>query len=255
MSKTNSTKIMDGDLPTNVSDESQLANLPPECLASFITTGISLVGGSESSGSDTTDGDDNDNDEMTTKIRPLRHVDDIGNEYFYSLKPMQYSVIFILLVELFERFAFYGIYYTQTLFLTGAYNEDWNAGFTSVKASSFVSISTMVAYTTPFIGAFVSDSLFGDYKSLMIGLLVFYIPGVSLIVLTTIPNLLGDEFNETLLTFGFLFLWPLGTGIVKSIVNGKFFYSILFFQTSFFCSIHFSIHWLVISHFFYFFLS
>jgi hypothetical protein len=224
---------LNGDLPTNVSDESELANLPPECLASY-TTGISLVdGGSNygSSGSNTTDdGGDDDSDEMTNIERPLRHVDDMGNEYFYSLKPMQYSVIFILLVELFERFAFYGIYYTQTLFLTGAYNEDWNAGFTSVKASSFVSISTMVAYTTPFIGAFVSDSLFGDYKSLMIGLLVFYIPGVSLIVLTTIPNLLGDEFNETLLTFGFLFLWPLGTGIVKSIVNGEF--VLLFFHLS-----------------------
>lgn len=219
-------EILNGDLPTNVSDESQLANLPPECLASY-TTGISLVGGGNeygSSGSDTTD----DSDEMIKIERPLRHVDEMGNEYYYSLKPMQYSVIFILIVELFERFAFYGIYYTQTLFLTGAYNEDWNAGFTSVKAASFVSMSTMVAYTTPFIGAFVSDSLFGDYKSLMVGLLVFYIPGVSLILLTTIPNLLGDEFNETLLTFGFLFLWPLGTGIVKSIVNGEF--VLLFFH-------------------------
>ena len=240
-------EILNGDLPTNVSDESQLANLPPECLASY-TTGISLVGGGNeygssgsdmslvgggneygSSGSDTTDdSNDDDSDEMIKIERPLRHVDDMGNEYFYSLKPMQYSVIFILIVELFERFAFYGIYYTQTLFLTGAYNEDWNAGFTSVKAASFVSMSTMVAYTTPFIGAFVSDSLFGDYKSLMVGLLVFYIPGVSLILLTTIPNLLGDEFNETLLTFGFLFLWPLGTGIVKSIVNGEF--VLLFFH-------------------------
>ena len=217
-------EILNGDLPTNVSDESQLANLPPECLASY-TTGIFLVGGGNeygSSGSDTTDDGNDDSNEMIKIERPLRHVDDMGNEYFYSLKPMQYSVIFILIVELFERFAFYGIYYTQTLFLTGAYNEDWNAGFTSVKAASFVSMSTMVAYTTPFIGAFVSDSLFGDYKSLMVGLLVFYIPGVSLILLTTIPNLLGDEFNETLLTFGFLFLWPLGTGIVKSIVNGEF---------------------------------
>ena len=191
----------DDDLPTNVSEESQLSSLPKECLA--ISDMINVE------------------DQGTQGERPLRHVDESGNDFFYSLKPMQYSVVFILLVELFERFAFYGIYYTQTLFLTGAYNNDWNAGFASVEASSFVSASTMIAYTTPFVGAYFSDSLFGDYQSLMIGLILFYIPGVTLVVLTTVPNLLGDEFNNSVLTVGFLFLWPLGTGIVKSIVNGE----------------------------------
>lgn len=191
----------DDDLPTNVSEESDLSKLPNECLA---------FSNQDSNG----DGGD-----LLHRERPLRHVDESGNEFFYSLKPMKYSVVFILLVELFERFAFYGIYYTQTLFLTGAYNKDWNAGFASVQASSFVSASTMIAYTTPFVGAYFSDTLFGDYQSLMIGLMFFYIPGVTLVVLTTIPNLLGDEFNNNALTIGFLFLWPLGTGIVKSIVN------------------------------------
>lgn len=181
----------DDDLPSNVSEESQLAVLPQECLS----------------------GD---------KERPLRHVDDMGFAYWYSLSPMKYSVIFILMVELFERFSFYSICYTLTLFLTGAFNEDWNAGFTSVKAASYVSVSTMVAYTTPFVGAFFADSLFGDYKSILVGLLFFYVPGVALVALTTVPHLLGDEFNESLLTLGILVLWPLGTGIVKSIVNGEF---------------------------------
>ncbi len=194
----------DDDLPTNMSEESQLPSLPQECLA---FSGKGGTGDNEEGGA--------------WRERPLRHVDDLGNEFFYSLKPMKYSVVFILLVELFERFAFYGIYYTQTLFLTGAYNKDWNAGFASVQASSFVSASTMIAYTTPFIGAYFSDAIFGDYQSLMIGLIFFYIPGVALVVMTTIPNLLGDEFNNNILALGFLFLWPLGTGMVKSIVNGK----------------------------------
>ena len=30
--------------------------------------------------------------------------------------------------ELWERFSFYGINYTQTAFLTGAYDSQWNAG-------------------------------------------------------------------------------------------------------------------------------
>lgn len=201
----------DDELPTNVSEENQLSCLPQECLApAYLKKSADL--------------NDSDDDETRKQLqqqreRPLRHVDDRGNEYFYSLKPMQYSVVFILLVELFERFAFYGIYYTQTLFLTGAYNADWNAGFASVEASSFVSASTMIAYTTPFVGAYFSDKLFGDYPSLLVGLLFFYIPGVALIVSTTVPKLLGEDFNATLLTVGFLVLWPLGTGIVKSIVN------------------------------------
>ncbi|KAG7347210.1 proton-dependent oligopeptide transporter family protein [Nitzschia inconspicua] len=178
----------DDDLPTNIHEENQLSLLPEECLS----------------------GD---------KERPLRHVDDLGNSYQYSLSPMLYSVCNILVVETFERFSFYSICYTMTLFLTGAYDDDWNAGFTSVKAASFVSVSTMVAYSTPFVGAYLADSLLGDYKSILLGLLVFYIPGVLIIMLTTIPHLLGDEFNDKLLTLAVLCMWPMGTGIVKSIVN------------------------------------
>lgn len=67
----------DDELPTNVETREQLALLPPECLS----------------------GD---------KERPLRHVDDQGNVYHYALKPMTFSVVRILMVELFERFSFYG---------------------------------------------------------------------------------------------------------------------------------------------------
>ncbi|KAL3904580.1 MAG: hypothetical protein SGILL_010011, partial [Bacillariaceae sp.] len=132
---------------------------------------------------------------------------------------MTYSVIFILLVELLERFSFYGINYTQTAFLTGQYNEDWNAGFNAIKASSYVSISTAVAYSMPFLGAFLADNVLGDYWSILVGDVFFYIPGLVLITLSTVPGLLGDEFPKKLLSIGLLFLWPMGTGIVKSIVN------------------------------------
>ena len=51
--------------------------------------------------------------------RPLLHVDECGNEYTYYLNPMGSSVLFILLVEMLERFSFYGINYTTTAYLTG----------------------------------------------------------------------------------------------------------------------------------------
>jgi proton-dependent oligopeptide transporter, POT family len=82
-----------------------------------------------------------------------------------------------------------------------------------------VSISVAVAYTTPFIGAFLADQVLGDYWSILAGTLLFYLPGLLLIALTSVPQLLGEEFNRRALAFGLLLLWPTGTGIVKSIVN------------------------------------
>lgn len=178
----------DDDLPNNIHEESQLPLVPEDCLS-----------------------DD--------PKRPLLHIDDLGNKFHYALQPMAYSVFFILMVELLERFSFYGYYYTLTLYLTGAYNENWNAGFASVKAASYVSMSTMVAYTTPFVGAFLADAMWGEHKSILFGLLCFYVPGVFLMTLTTIPGFFGDEFASGLLSVAVLFLWPMGTGIVKSMVN------------------------------------
>eukprot|EP00934_Nitzschia_sp_Nitz4_P008441 Nitzschia sp. Nitz4//scaffold4_size323378//111435//113603//NITZ4_000648-RA/size323378-processed-gene-0.274-mRNA-1//1//CDS//3329553363//8431//frame0 len=178
----------DDDLPTNISTVEQLETIPEFCLSG-------------------------------NKERPLRHVNEKGDVSMYALKPMYYSVIFILLVELLERFTFYGVQYTQTSFLTGAYNEDWNADMSAVGASSYVSISTAIAYSMPFLGAYLADSVLGDYWAILFGSLVLYIPGITLIMLSSVPNLLGSEFPKTLLSFGLLFLWPTGTGVVKSIVN------------------------------------
>jgi proton-dependent oligopeptide transporter, POT family len=190
-----STCMSDDNIPTNVSTEEQLALLPPECLSNVAD-------------------------------RPLQHYhEDNVTITTYSLQPMLYSVIVILLVEGIERFVFYGINYTQTSYLTGEYSDtypkysDWNANMDAISASSYVSISVAVAYTTPFIGAYFADQLFGDYYTIIIGILCFYIPGILIIALTTIPNVLGTTFNNSFLTFGLLILWPTGTGIVKSVVN------------------------------------
>lgn len=56
--------------------------------------------------------------------RPLLHIDESSvdgtiTEYKYYLNPMKSCVIFILLVEMLERFSFYGINYTTTAYLTG----------------------------------------------------------------------------------------------------------------------------------------
>ena len=176
------------ELPTNVCELEQLAQVPSECKSGDPT-------------------------------RPLLHTDEQGVSYKYALKPMFFSVSFILLVELLERFSFYGIQYTQTSYLTGVYNKQWNAGLASITASSYVSVSSAIAYTAPFLGAMLADQVLGDYRSILFGSVLLYLPGLLLIALTTVPGLLGDRFNTGVLRLGLLVLWPIGTGIVKSIVN------------------------------------
>ena len=89
----------------------------------------------------------------------------------------------------------------------------------AIAASSYVAISTAVAYTMPFVGAVLADSVLGEYWSILFGTIVFYIPGLALITLSSVPYLLGETFNKKALSFGLLCMWPCGTGIVKSIVN------------------------------------
>jgi len=104
----------------------------------------------------------------------------------------------------------------------------------SVIASSYVSISTAVAYTTPFLGALLADNFLGEYMTILVGCIACYIPGLLLIALTTIPQFLGREFNRSAINWGLLALWPMGTGMVKACVNvfgAKQFHPIL--QSSF----------------------
>jgi len=195
----------DEELPNDVSRVEQLSSLPLVCL---------------------------NQNPRSKKDRPLRHVDEDGSVSIYALNPMTYSVIYILLVELLERFSFYGISYTETLYLTGIYDdrknhfldaERWNADMSAIQASSMVSISTAIAYSCPFVGAILADCFLGDYKAMLVGSICFYLPGLLLILGSSIPHLWGLEvFNRKMLCTGLLVLWPIGTGIVKSIVNGGF---------------------------------
>jgi proton-dependent oligopeptide transporter, POT family len=88
----------------------------------------------------------------------------------------------------------------------------------AIPASIYVAISVAVAYSTPFMGV-ILEHILGDYRAILAGCCFFYLPGLVLIVLTSVPGVLGPTFNKTALSVGLLVLWPTGTGIVKSLVN------------------------------------
>jgi POT family proton-dependent oligopeptide transporter len=143
------------------------------------------------------------------KHRPLLHTDANGNLYTYALNPLTYSVFLILVLELLERFSFYGLYMTQTNYLTGSYNEKWSPHMSSMDAASLISISTAVAYTVPFVGGMLADRFLGDYETILVGVVFFYLPGLFLIASSTTPTWwLGTEsFNIEAYKRALLFLW------------------------------------------------
>ena len=151
--------------------------------------------------------------------KPLQFTNKDNAKYKYALKPMIYSVIFILIVEALERFSYYGVNFTQTAYLTGAYNENWSANLTGVDASSMTSLSTAIAYSSPFVGAILADAVLGDFLVIALGTSLLYIPGMILIALTTIPGLLGETFNMGALRAGLVILYPMGAGCIKAVVN------------------------------------
>ena len=182
------------DLPTNVNSKEQLSLLPSKFLS-----------------------DD--------PKRPLL-LTAKGVAYKYALRPLFFSALAILLIEFFERLAYYTIYQTETEFLGGAYstayatpNTNWSAALQPAQATKFTMWSSIIAYIAPFIGGIVADGLLGDYFGIIVGISLFYLPGLLVIALVTFPGVLGSTFNMTALRVGMLGLMPIGTGFIKSLVN------------------------------------
>ncbi len=151
--------------------------------------------------------------------RPLLSRDEAGHKYKHVLKPLFYSVCFILLVELLERLAYYGVVFTQLSYLSGHYDAAWSANMTSVEASAFVGSSVAITYTMPFVGAIVADSLLGNFWTILLFSLAFYLPGLILIALSSYPGLVSATFPMTMVQVAMLALYPMGAGAIKACVN------------------------------------
>lgn len=136
--------------------------------------------------------------------RPLQQINADGSISKYALNPLLYCVLFILVIELLERFSFYGLQNSQLEYLVGGYNPDWNAGMSAADASSFTSASAAMVYMSPFLGGILADGLFGDYWGILFGTSFFYLPGLIIIAVCGYPYLLGDTFDLNALKAGIL---------------------------------------------------
>ena len=76
-----------------------------------------------------------------------------------------------------------------------------------------------LAFTYPFIGAIIADSFLGNYWTILISTVFFYLPGFLLIALVSKPYLLGQTFPIGVMYVAYLGLFAFGAGAIKPCIN------------------------------------
>ncbi len=110
-------------------------------------------------------------------------------------------------------------YIASSFMYTGTFNPDWNPGFSSKKANTFITGSQGFRDAMSFLVAFVADFLIGDYWTILILLIVLFLPGTLIFTLCAWPYLLGDAFPIKLYRVGFQILFGVGASGIDTIAD------------------------------------
>lgn len=144
------------------------------------------------------------------KQRPLKYTDVLGNVYQYFESPMYAAAIFILLLEGFERFAYYVIQPEFPKFLVNPVFGNMS----QADASSLISVSSGLSYVWPIVGGVVADSISGTYRSIL-GFALIYLVALVLLCVMGAPEMYADWMSPVF----FYGLLPLGMGGVKALIS------------------------------------
>ncbi|KAL6768208.1 NRT1 [Auxenochlorella protothecoides x Auxenochlorella symbiontica] len=125
---------------------------------------------------------------------------------------------FILGNEFCERLAYYGLSTNLILYLTRVMGEE------SGHAALQVSLFSGTCYLTPLLGAWLADSMWGRYKTIMVFSLIYFL-GMLLLATTALvpaltppPDLYPTRLQNAAL-FTSLYIVALGTGGIKPNVS------------------------------------
>ncbi|KAF4652167.1 hypothetical protein FOL47_011236 [Perkinsus chesapeaki] len=145
---------------------------------------------------------------MLSKRDSLSWTDASGNVYYYYQRPMMNAVIFILLQELCERLAFYGISPNAQTFL-----KEY-LGYTDVQANSYIATFQAILYVTPLFAAVLADTVLGVYTTIL-SFSLLYMAGLVLLVVSSVKSIS----QPWMVHLSLLVLITIGGGGIKSCVN------------------------------------
>ncbi|EER06449.1 Tripeptide permease tppB, putative [Perkinsus marinus ATCC 50983] len=140
--------------------------------------------------------------------KPLTWTDASGNVYHYFEHPMMQATIFVLIQELCERLAFYGITPNLQTFLKEF------LGYNDTAANTYISAFQAVIYVTPLVAAVLADTLLGVYNTIL-AFSVVYTIGLGLLCLASIESIS----EPWMIHLSLMVLITFGSGGIKSCVN------------------------------------
>ena len=137
---------------------------------------------------------------------------------FHPTPSKMMVVLPVVISQLFERVAFYGLQGNMALFLTRV------AQLPVGDADVQVGLWTGVCYMTPMVGGYVADSYFGRWKAMLLFFSVYLVGMILLVVAAFMPT----PTSSAAVFFPAVYIVAAGSGALKPLVStfGKLFSSL-----------------------------
>jgi len=142
--------------------------------------------------------------------KPYVYVDSKGNAYHYYKNPLFKSVVFILGLELLERFSYYILQPEHNRYLTNPVF----AGMSVTDASATIKLMSSLGYMWPILSAALCDLKLGLFNGILLFALI-YAGALAFFTVSGSPDL-----YQSWMTPLFYYFWfPLGFGGIKSLIS------------------------------------
>lgn len=127
--------------------------------------------------------------------------------------------LYVLVVEMCERFCFYTLYFTYPTYLVNAGSH--RDGIPQSAANGMKQSFKMLAYLAPVLGGYLADNVYGRYKTILY-FTICYVVGMAMIAVAAMDDIMEskDKIGFFLFIIGSFVFVSFGTGAIKpNVVN------------------------------------